>query len=193
MADCREKPPQPRSNFLTNDCHIILGSYPSEENIQSILDCNVDVFVNLIPGPITYEKYLPNDVEIIHLPIKAGGVPKMADMKSLINEVLTAYYNGKTIYIHCAGGRARSGVVGSILYGKIYDCDAYDAINETYRLINSREDKSRNFIPVPETNKQVKMVVSFLGLQKGHLAPDRSDKKWLSRVRKERKERKEMK
>jgi hypothetical protein len=185
-----ERPPHPRSNFLTPDHRIIVGSYPDSETIGPILAQGVTLFVNLVPGETTYLSSLDDNVKVLHFPIPSGGVPpSQTDIMKLINEILIHYYDGEHIYVHCVGGRGRAGTVASLLLGKIYGYDAYDAIEEAYRLANTREDTSRNFIPVPETNKQVRLIVSILGLEKGHPVPDRSDRKWLAQVRTERKNR----
>jgi hypothetical protein len=68
--------------------------------------------------------------------------------------------------------------------------DAFEAIREVEIKRNNRLDTSRNFIPTPETNKQVQFVQKMLGLHPEHVLQDRSDRKWLKRVHDERKKKK---
>ena len=71
-----------------------------------------------------------------------------------------------------------------------YTTQTISDITEVARRRESRIDTSRNFIPTPETNAQVRFVVKQLG---GDVIPSRDDKSWLAKVRSERKRRAKVK
>ena len=172
------KLPHNRSNYLTEDKRIVIGAYPHPSNIKRIFN-SFDVIVNLVPGDIFYEKDVPENVSLIKLPIKEGGVESRDKCVQLMEQLLKHYHQGDKIYIHCVGGHGRAGTIASMILGKLENLDAKEAIEKAYALRNTRKDPSKNFVPVPETNTQVKRVVSVLGLKYKNQAPDRTDKEWM--------------
>lgn len=171
------KLPHNRSNYLTEDKKIVIGAYPHETNIKKIFH-SFDIIVNLVPGDIFYEKDVPENVQLIKFPIQPGGYAERKKCIRLVDELIQSYQNGKKIYIHCVGGHGRAGTIASLIIGKLENLDAKEAIEKTYALRNTRKDKSKNFIPVPETQRQVNFIVSILGLQYKNQAPDRTNKEW---------------
>ena len=172
------KLPHNRSNYLTEDKRIVVGAYPHQTNIKKIFN-SFDVIVNLVPGDIFYEKDVPENVLLIKFPIKEGGVESYQNCVRLVDKLLDHYHDGKKIYIHCVGGHGRAGTIASIVLGRLENLDAKEAIDKTYKLRNTRKDPSKNFVPVPETNTQVKRVISVLGLKYRNKAPDRTNKEWM--------------
>lgn len=174
--------PHSRSNYIDNEHKIIIGAYPRDEDIEYIIESGVNVFINLT---IKNDYVLPENVLRLHYPIKSGGIPSVKIMNEIYEKVIKILEEDKKIYIHCSGGHGRASVIGSIIIGKIKNMDACEAISHIEFCRNEREDKSCNFIPVPETNIQVKFIGKILG-HEGKMLPDRSDKLWLKRVKKER-------
>ena len=176
--------PHDRSNRITDDYKIVVGAKPIQETLENIL--KFDIIVNLTDDE-WYKKYITKNT-YINLPIKNGGVPTKKDAECLVDLLIDNYNKGKSIYIHCNGGHGRAGTIGAALLGKLYSLDANEAINRIIKYREERKDKSRNFIPTPETQAQVNLLMKMLG---GDIIPDRKDKSWLKRVKKEREVKKE--
>jgi hypothetical protein len=174
--------PHSRCNYLDEDKRIIIGAYPRDEDISAIIQSGVTVFINLTEQN---DYNLNENILRLHYPIKSGSVPSMKKMNE-INEIVNDLLNkNHKIYIHCTGGHGRASVIASVIIGRIKKMDACEAIHYVESCRNEREDKSRNFIPVPETNAQVNFIGKILGYE-GKILPDRSDTSWLKRVKKER-------
>ena len=167
--------PHSRSNYLDSEFKLIMGAEPKQEDIQSILDSGVTVFINL-KEELKYE--LPNNIEYYHFPIKSGKSPTI----KMMNEILLIFNTNKKIYFHCTGGHGRAGLVACIVIGKMYNFDTVEAIEYVEKCRNDRKDNSRNFIPIPEMQVQVNLIEKFLGLKDGNTKPDRSNTDWLKKV-----------
>ena len=183
--------PHERCNFI-ND-RIMLGAVPEQKDLNNIIHFGFNMFVNLEDlsdtdnGLPWYTHSLPSNIISLSFPIKTGKALTKSQ-ESCIPMILQHYSAGHNIYIHCSGGHGRAGMVGAILLGKLYNLDAAEAIHYIEQFRENRIDKSRNFVPTPETTTQVQYVHSQLGLKPGNTLPDRSDTRWIGRVKKERKE-----
>lgn len=180
--------PHERCNFITEDQLILLGARPEAETLPKLIAFGITVFVNLeetsqpwYQSQLTDPKYT-----LLSLPIKNGSVPNKKEAVHLVNQLVDHWKNKEKIYVHCKGGHGRAGLIGSLFVGFVYAFDASEAIRHIELCRETRIDKSRNFVPTPETNAQVKFIVNILHLKDGHTAPERNDKSWLSIIRKER-------
>jgi protein-tyrosine phosphatase len=160
--------PHSRCNFLTSDNLIIIGACSNDTTLNNILNWETNIMVDL---RVENDYQTPHSVEILHLPIKPA---LQKDFKYLYD----SYKLNKKIYIHCSGGHGRSGTIGALLLGMIENLDAYQAIEKLIKL----RDTSRNFVPIPEMEYQVHYLVKHLGLNNGHVNPDRSDKFCLKKI-----------
>ena len=170
--------PHTRCNWILDK--ILIGAFPLDEHIKDIEKIGVTVFVNL-----TDTKEYNCNVTQIHKPIRNGASLEKKDLILFIDQLLELY-KSNILYIHCNGGHGRAGMIGSILVGKILNIKACEAIKHIEKCRESRQDNTRNFIPTPETNTQIKSIVNLLGLEHEQIPPDRRDKSWLKRVKKER-------
>ena len=176
-----------RSNFITEDGLIAMGSCPPGDSFQKMLDMGIELFVSLEQEIPWYKNTVGNTVKIIHIPIKSGHAPSMKLAKHLVEDIIEAYKLKKRVYIHCNGGHGRAGTISALVVGKLYSLDACDAISTIEKYRETRQDTSRNFIPCPETNAQVALISKILGVSPNKKLPDRSDRTWLSIVKAERK------
>jgi protein-tyrosine phosphatase len=176
------RPPHSRSNFLTEDRRIIIGSFPEHKGTgltpQVLVEYGVTVIVNLAPREYSQSiegvRYLP-------YPIASGRAPSKKLATELIDRLISLHIEGHIIYIHCIGGHGRAGTIAALLIGKLKKLDGVDAIRWVERARETREDTSRNFIPTPEMPGQIKFIVNWLGNPQGKSVPDRSDKSWMRR------------
>lgn len=80
----------------------------------------------------------------------------------------------------------RVGLVASLLLGMIFNLNGPQVIKMIEDCRESRLDTSRNFIPTPETNKQVKLIIGILG-SGGPPIPNRDDTSCMKKIGKKRK------
>lgn len=177
--------PHSKCNWVIEN-RILMGAYPREEDISKIIDVGINVFVNLTD--IKYEfTIISNKIRIIDFPTPNSKVRNIKDTKDLLIDLASMYNSGKNFYIHCQGGIGRAGTICSCLYGLIMNVDAVDAITYVDKMrLENRPDKSRSFVPLPESNCQVKQIATILGLSKDHKLPDRSDRSYIKRLQRER-------
>jgi ribA/ribD-fused uncharacterized protein len=179
-------PPHTRCNFLTEDGRIIMGAVPQMEGLNALLNYGVSCFVNFDKNSGWYYSKLPKDIEYIEFPIAPGRAPAKKKTEILIHRILQLYNKGNIIYIHCRGGHGRAGTIAAIIIGYLKKFNLYDAIEWVISSRKTRPDTSRNFIPIPETNSQVKFISKFLNFDNTIPLPDRSDRKWLDKANKTR-------
>jgi len=182
----RIKAPHSRANFITDDHRIIVGAFPL--SVSSLIDYGITALINL-----TSRKYdlrqlspystVPTSIEEKYFPILSGRAPALKKTEQLITYLIELYRSNHIIYIHCIGGHGRAGMIASILYGRLFDKSGPSAIRHIEQCREEREDKSRNFIPTPETNSQVKLIVKMLGNIDDEPIPDRSDRSWIARTK----------
>lgn len=185
--------PNLRSNPITNNSRILIGACPRDsKDVEKMIKYGITMIVDLQEK----SKQYPYDVDIksegtkiIKLPIPNGKAPAMKKAKEVVDQIIDEYNNGGKIYIHCRGGHGRAGTIGAYILGTMHDYNCVEAIEAIERFREKRPDKSRNFIPTPETNVQVKFLCKVLGIPNGVKPPDRSDKSWLQRVKKEKRKR----
>jgi hypothetical protein len=176
-------PPHSRCNYILDDYRILIGAYPLLEGLKEIVKKAV-LIVNLTDKDYSNDfKAILNEnkVDYVIYPIKPGRAPGK-DFDSLLEKILTYYKTKKgTIYIHCKGGHGRAATVGSILIGKIMNVKVSKAIQLINVTRNTRLDLTRNSIPCPETDTQIRFIASYLGIENGVVLPDRKDRSWLKK------------
>jgi protein-tyrosine phosphatase len=102
------------------------------------------------------EKGLP--VECLRVPIPDTGIPTIVKMRMILDEIDGALDRGRPVYVHCVGGRGRTGtVVGCWLmrHGKATAGDVLSVIE------GLRKNDPMWFFPSPENERQRSMVRSW--------------------------------
>ncbi len=97
-------------------------------------------------------------VDCLRFTIPDEGVPSPAVMKGILDAIDNAPGQGKPTYVHCLGGRGRTGtVVGCWLarHGKATGAQALGLIREL------RKNDPTGLPPSPETERQRVMVRSW--------------------------------
>jgi len=179
--------PHTRCNWVIKN-RILMGSRPVGKirgrlnTFNKLINFGVKLIVNLndkYKNP-WYMKKLPEDVSVILFPIKSGDVEDDDKVIKLLNEILD-FYNNKPgiIYIHCHGGFGRAGTIAACLLGKIKGLNCQQAVEELQRLKETRIDKSRNIIPMPETDVQISQIARIIGFDSRIPLPDRSNMDWI--------------
>ena len=140
-----------------------LAGPPPMELVQgSLRNPNLDKFL-----PITKKRssYHPVELQFLHHPIPDFGVPtaqaalQSPSLTDFLADLQRRVLEGEVLYIHCWGGRGRSGVVVACLLVHMYKLQAAEALERVQRGYATRGegDKARS----PETDEQVSFVKAF--------------------------------
>jgi predicted NAD-dependent protein-ADP-ribosyltransferase YbiA (DUF1768 family) len=175
-----------RCNPITKNLNIFIGAKPIPESINNI--CNYfNIIIDLTDDSekwyIEHMEKIKN-IKYYNFPIKNGKIPTIIQLKSILDII----DENKKIYIHCNGGHGRAGTIACLFIGKKYNLTSVQSIHYINKCRNLRIDKSRNFIPSPETTTQINLLIKELGIDDDETVPLRTDKSWLRRIKKERKE-----
>ena len=101
-------------NFGKMDDRFYRGAQPDESDYKDLKALGVKTVIDLQDNPSSYEK---RDVEAlgmryVNLPMSDSSYPKQDSVDAflkLVNDPATG-----TMYVHCAGGRHRTGVMGAV-------------------------------------------------------------------------------
>ena len=101
-------------NFGKMDARLYRGAQPDESDYKDLKTLGVKTVIDLTDSPKDYEK---RDVEAlgmryVNIPMSDSSYPKQDSIDAflrLVNDQSTG-----TMYIHCAGGRHRTGVMGAV-------------------------------------------------------------------------------
>ena len=124
-------------NFGKMDNRLFRGAQPNESDYKDLKTLGVKTVVDLTDSPKSYEK---RDVEAlgmryVNIPMSDSSYPKAEQINAflkLVNDSSTG-----TMFIHCAGGRHRTGVMGAVyrynvnhwnynqVYAEMQDYDFY--------------------------------------------------------------------
>lgn len=99
------------------------------------------------------------ELEFLHFPITDLGVPARDELDKMVDELATKVKNGRKVYLHCWGGRGRSGLVAACLLGRLYGISEEEALQRVQRAYATRYDPERT--KSPETDGQFKMVSEY--------------------------------
>ncbi|TYS91345.1 dual specificity protein phosphatase family protein [Rossellomorea aquimaris] len=131
-------------NELVKD-RIYIGGF---EDVDSVRD-KVDIIVDLraeAPG-VEFD-----DVSRMHRPIVENADQQEESIRHAIDEVVTAYQNGKNIYFHCNGGSNRTGTVAA---GTLLSLGEASTLEEA-------ETKAKNVRPKINIKPELKNVLKEL-------------------------------
>ena len=101
-------------NFGKMDNRLYRGAQPNESDYKDLKTLGVKTVVDLTDSPKSYEK---RDVEAlgmryVNIPMSDSSYPKAEQISAflkLVNDSSTG-----TMFLHCAGGRHRTGVMGAV-------------------------------------------------------------------------------
>ena len=124
-------------NFGQMDQRFYRGAQPNEEDYKDLARLGIKTVIDLRSDPQSYEK---GDVEAlgmryVNIPMSDSDYPKTEQ----VNQFLKLVDNPSTgkFFVHCAGGRHRTGVMGAVyrfnhyhwnfdqVYGEMKDYDFY--------------------------------------------------------------------
>lgn len=168
--------PYPRS-YWVNDS-LLAGFYPGSSNpldaemkIKGILDLGITQFVSLMePEEFNHQKvpftaYQPTATKLSAKPllfqcfsIRDGGVPTLELGQKIVAHLQYEIERGEKIYLHCWGGRGRTGMAVCLYLMTTEGLSAKAAQLKLASLIHPR---AALFEPTPETPAQFKFLDQF--------------------------------
>jgi protein tyrosine/serine phosphatase len=101
-------------NFGQMDDRFFRGARPKDEDYQALAALGVKTIIDLTDNSIEYEKPAVEAAGLRYVNIPM--VDKSAPSRDQINEFLKVVDDPETgkFFVHCAGGRHRTGVVGAV-------------------------------------------------------------------------------
>jgi protein-tyrosine phosphatase len=166
-------PPFRRSYWVVPG-NFLVGCYPGSHiagtaaaKIQSLIDTGVTDFITLMEENETnhfglrFEDYmLParkaadavgRDLSWRRHPIKDGGVTTVKAMQATLDDIDSVIQRGGVAYVHCWGGRGRTGSVVCCWLVRHGQAAPTHAVEKMHALIG---DKIQDFHPTPENDEQ---------------------------------------
>jgi tyrosine-protein phosphatase SIW14 len=120
-------------NFGQMDEHLYRGAQPAKEDYQSLKDLGVKTVIDLQEKPTKYEKAAVEALGMtyINIPMDDTEYPKpeaVAQFLQIMNDSSTG-----VAYMHCKGGKHRTGAMGAVYrftkYGWDYDKAYQEMLN----------------------------------------------------------------
>jgi len=158
------------------------GCYPGSEDVQEaerklrgLLEHGIRHVINLMePNEfnrdmrpfVPYEgsmKSIANsmglEVTFERIPIRDGWVPSHGEMVRILDCIDTNIETRRPVYLHCWGGRGRTGTVVGCYLVRHGLCASHEAVNEIRDLRKHTKDHEE---PSPESRRQFEMVLSWV-------------------------------
>jgi hypothetical protein len=158
--------------FLAGEYPYAADSEKGREKVISLLKAGVRQFIDLTrPGEYGLLPYHPTAVEEaaqlgltiehVYQPIRDMGTPEIAEMAHTLATIEQSIQSGKPVYVHCYGGRGRTGtVVGCYLVQ--HGMNGEDALDQIRTWRNPTPD---GIYPSPETLAQQMFVLNWVPIQ----------------------------
>lgn len=114
-------------NFGQMDERFFRGAQPKEKDYASLAALGIKTIIDLRDDPTSYEKTSAEaaGIRYINIPMSDKDYPRTEQ----IDQFLSLVKSGDTgkFYVHCAGGRHRTGVIGAVYRFNNYNWD-YDKV-----------------------------------------------------------------
>jgi hypothetical protein len=172
--------PFPRSYWVVPG-QFLAGCYPgsldkkeAERKLRGLLNHGIRHVINLMePDEFNWDRepFKPYegqmaaiadsmglDVTFERRPIRDGGVSPREDMVLILDSIEANIKEGRAVYIHCWGGRGRTGTVVGCYLVRHGLCQAHEGVDRIHELRRHTEDHDQ---PSPESSRQFEMVLSW--------------------------------
>jgi protein-tyrosine phosphatase len=103
-------------NLRAVDDHVWRGAHPTAEGYRELAANGVSVVVDLRGEEDAHKSDAEAEaagLEVVHLPIRDGQVPKRADVERFIAIVDAATESGAHVFVHCGAGVGRTGAMSA--------------------------------------------------------------------------------
>lgn len=121
----KDLPAVPIRNFGQMDERFYRGGQPKEEEFKYLKEMGVDTVINMRNDPKSWEKEIVESLgmKYVHIPMSDKKYPPEGTADNFLN-VVNDPDTGK-FFVHCRGGKHRTGAMGAIYRFHKYDWD-YD-------------------------------------------------------------------
>ena len=114
-------------NFGQMDDRFYRGAQPKEEDLKALADLGIKTVIDLRDEPVSYEKRAAEalGMKYVSIPMSDSHLPSDAQIEqflTLANDPATGKF-----FVHCAGGRHRTGVMGAVYRYNFYNWN-YDQV-----------------------------------------------------------------
>jgi protein tyrosine/serine phosphatase len=108
-------------NFGRMDDRFYRGAQPKEEDFKQLAALGIKTIIDLRDDPEEYERTAAeaNGMKYVHIPMIAKKYPTEEATKAFL-KIAGNPETGK-FYVHCAGGRHRTGAMGAVYRYEFYD------------------------------------------------------------------------
>ena len=110
-------------NFGQMDDRFYRGAQPKEKEFKELAQLGIRTIIDLRDDPESYEKPMVESLGMtyVHIPMIAKKYPTQEAL-DLFFKTINDPHTGK-FYVHCAGGRHRTGVIGAVYRFRFYNWD----------------------------------------------------------------------
>lgn len=110
-------------NFGQMDDRFYRGAQPKKKEFKELAELGIRTIIDLRDDPESYEKPMVESLGMtyVHIPMIAKKYPAQEAL-DLFFKTINDPNTGK-FYVHCAGGRHRTGVIGAVYRFKFYNWD----------------------------------------------------------------------
>jgi len=110
-------------NFGQMDDRFFRGAQPKEQEFKELAQLGIRTVIDLRDDPESYEKPMVESLGMtyVHIPMIAKKYPTPEALNLFLKTVNDP--NTGKFYVHCAGGRHRTGVMGAVYRFKFYNWD----------------------------------------------------------------------
>lgn len=168
---------------------LLVGRYPfmqkgveaaaGEADLKKIVEAGVTIFVSLqgeLPpqlempdeGLLDYIPYAAkannlagSQLAFLHVPIENFRTPDFQPVTTLIKELQPRLQEGAICYVHCAGGKGRTGTISACLLAGLYGQQAHVAFLRVQKAFETR-GKGGSFAESDEQERFVETYVQSL-------------------------------
>ena len=158
------------------------GCYPGSEvkaeaqqKLEGLLEHGIQHIINLMEPDELYwsgQAFVPYEVHMRsmaekmghtitfeRMPVKDTSIPSRIEMCTILDRIDQCLAENKTVYLHCWGGRGRTGTVVGCFLARHGFSSGQRVLNLIQELRKSTIDHEK---PSPETSQQIDMVLSWV-------------------------------
>ena len=154
-----------KSNWAIEN-KVLGGACPSIEDEKKLKKMGVTVVVNLMEEKIRKGGYQPDNFKKGEVVFIHFGVTDMfifnedKDLIQLVDTILELVKNGEVVFMHCAGGHGRTGIVAVVVIAKYYNISEMDALSMWQKSHAGRSDLGKHGKPgrTPQTKEQLYQI-----------------------------------
>ena len=193
-SECYENPKSPFANWIIPN-FAMAGIYPyvdginiktheeAERNFKYLQEDGINTFICLqaeincngasikghpyFPEYEWYKKHHPN-INFHFFPIIDGGTTSNDNICAVIGVILNHIASGDRVYIHCAGGHGRTGMIAACLLKTIYShitmsslLETVQALHDTRQIPDQRTAQFQYRVKSPNSRVQIQSCYEY--------------------------------